>query len=324
MCRLPAGQGIAGAWGFSLVEILVTISLLSFIVLGLLMMFNQTQRAFRGSMNQVDVQESGRIVIDMLARELEQASPSKLEPVYLNGVPVYETTNFFSELAYNFPAPLQQGLPGGTYNRMNIVQHFFFLTRHNQEWIGTGYAVIQHGGAHVGSLYRFTWTNRPPFATYNLNGVFREELSKALIAAQNNLPINNLSRVADGIVHLRLRPVAINGQPMLPTGNSNMVYRLPNGFYNYVKNTYGAGRMVDNLMLDQVDSYFVNDAMPAMVELELGVLEPNVLARYKAMQMGPGITDDPAQRNYLSNRVANVHIFRQRIPIRNVDTSVYQ
>ena len=31
-----------------------------------------------------------------------------------------------------------------------------------------------------------------------------------------------------------------------------------------------------------------------------------------------------AQRQFLSNRVAQVHVFRQRIPIRNVDPSLYQ
>jgi hypothetical protein len=30
-----------------------------------------------------------------------------------------------------------------------------------------------------------------------------------------------------------------------------------------------------------------------------------------------------AARTYLSNHVAQVHIFRQRIPVRNVDPSVY-
>ena len=35
---------------FSLIEIMITSALLSFIVLGLLAMFNQTQRAFRSGM----------------------------------------------------------------------------------------------------------------------------------------------------------------------------------------------------------------------------------------------------------------------------------
>ena len=38
-------------------------------------MFNQVQRAFRISMNQVDHLEAGRAVTEMLPRELEQIAP---------------------------------------------------------------------------------------------------------------------------------------------------------------------------------------------------------------------------------------------------------
>src|SRR5439155_24110359 len=60
---------------FTLVELLVAVALMSFIVLGLLAMFSQTQRAFRASMTQTDVLESGRIFTDMMARELGQLAP---------------------------------------------------------------------------------------------------------------------------------------------------------------------------------------------------------------------------------------------------------
>lgn len=321
--------------GFSLVEILVAVSLLAFIVVGLLMMFNQTQRAFRLSMTQVDVLESGRMVTDMLSREIEQASASQAEPLRdNNGKVVYQTTNFFAELAYNFPAPLLQGLPGSARNgnasiqdcRTNIVQNFFFMSRHNQDWIGIGYALIQHDGPHVGSLYRFTATNHPPFRIDNLNGYFRNELGKAINAAQNDWPITNftqsmsISRVADGIVHLRVRPYAPNGMPLMPyAGASNLVFRLPNGNFRQVEETYGGWQSANGAQLDELDSYFVQDALPAQVELELGVLEPAILERYRGMA-----GNEPAQRNYLSNHVGNVQLFRQRIPIRNVDSSVYQ
>ena len=56
---------------------MVTVALLSFIILGLLAMFTQTQRAFRGSMKQVDVMSAGRAVTDMLARELREMAPSE-------------------------------------------------------------------------------------------------------------------------------------------------------------------------------------------------------------------------------------------------------
>jgi hypothetical protein len=53
------------------------------------------------------------------------------------------------------------------------------------------------------------------------------------------------------------------------------------------------------------------------VEVELGVLEDAVLQRAEGMS-------STAQMNYLSNHVGQVHLFRQRVLVRNVDPSVYQ
>src|SRR5258706_1220113 len=63
---------------FSLIEILVTVTLLTVIILGLLAMFNQTQRAFRQGTTQTDVLESGRSAMDLIRRELEQMTPAYL------------------------------------------------------------------------------------------------------------------------------------------------------------------------------------------------------------------------------------------------------
>jgi hypothetical protein len=53
------------------------------------------------------------------------------------------------------------------------------------------------------------------------------------------------------------------------------------------------------------------------VDLELGVMEDTVLARAEGLA---GV----AQLNYLSNHAGQVHLFRQRILIRNVDPTAYQ
>jgi hypothetical protein len=58
--------------------------------------------------------------------------------------------------------------------------------------------------------------------------------------------------------------------------------------------------------------------VPAYIELELGILEPRALERFRGLGVGQ------PQYEYLSNRVAQVHLFRQRIPIRNVDFAAYQ
>ena len=80
---------------FTLVEILVTVALLSFIILGLFAMFNQVQRAFRSSMNQVDQLEAGRAVTEMLPRELEQIDPG--------GLPLSHGVNFYVQILNSTP-----------------------------------------------------------------------------------------------------------------------------------------------------------------------------------------------------------------------------
>ena len=54
---------------FTLIEVLVVVALLSVIILGLVAMFSQTQRAYTLGMTQVDVLEGGRAVTEMITRE---------------------------------------------------------------------------------------------------------------------------------------------------------------------------------------------------------------------------------------------------------------
>ncbi len=91
---------------FSLIEILVVIGLLSVIILGLLAMFNQTQRAFRTGMTQVDVLASGRAASDMIARELSQITPANYtRDAVTFSAGLYGYTPFF------FPPPFQPVAP---------------------------------------------------------------------------------------------------------------------------------------------------------------------------------------------------------------------
>ena len=66
--------------------------------------------------------------------------------------------------------------------------------------------------------------------------------------------------------------------------------------------------------------YLWSNTVPAYVELELGIMEPQIYKRYQAI----GNLNPVGQAAYLSNHVAQVHIFRQRIPIRGVDPTAYQ
>ncbi len=291
-------------------------SLLTLIILGLLMMFNQTQRAFRSSMTQSDVLEAARATMDILARDLEQMAPSQYPDLVINNVR-YRGTNFLAETPS--PSFLLQELPGNVLPRTNFVQRFFFLTKFNQDWIGTGYLVLPlDASGYVGTLYRFSGTNYPRFGTINLSSRFYSAIQVALQNIGFNLPVTNLSRIADGIVHLRVRPFAPNGFPIV--GDVAFV----NGLFrtNPVTPFYGRIGQVavaaNNAYPDHmVGCYFLSNAVPAYVELELGILEPQTLQRYRSIPL------PAAQAQYLSNHVAQVHLFRQRIPIRNVDLAAY-
>jgi hypothetical protein len=301
---------------------MVTVGLLSFIVLGLLAMFNQTQRAFKTSMTQTDVLENGRATMDMIARELEQMTPAGTPDYFYGGW--QRATNFFAEfspaqnpLRVSAPNPLLQELPGSALARSNLLQRFFFLSKLNQDWIGTGYQVIPDDANNcIGTLYRFSTNSRTSPVNLSSNFVWNTRL--ALLGNRSGLPVTNLQRIADGIVHLRARAFATNGYLVISTNSAiytNAFALTPRGPYGTVRNT--AVYSLAPFDSQQGWCYFTSNAVPAYVELELGIVEPQVLRKYRSIPIAA------AQLQYLSNHAAQVHIFRQRIPIRNVDFSAY-
>jgi len=285
----PAGKNPRAA--FTLIEIMVVMALLSVIILGLVVMFNQTQKAFRAGMAQTDQLEGGRMFTDLLARDLQAITPT------------YQTNtlNFYTQIPDY--TPMRMTLPGSTAPRTNILQNLFFMTRLNQNWNGIGYFVRTNawvGGNMnaVGTLYRFE-TNIPayPFAgTTNL----------AYGAYLNATNPANLSKILDGIVEFRVRCYDPNGL-ILTNGSGS----IKSNYFVTVSNSFV-------IAPGEVGFYgFSNNIVPAFVELQVGVLEPAVLKRYRA------IPDPVAQANFLVNHAGNVQVFRQRVAIRNVDPSAY-
>jgi hypothetical protein len=63
---------------------------------------------------------------------------------------------------------------------------------------------------------------------------------------------------------------------------------------------------------------FWSNAVPAFVELEIGILEDRAWERFKSL------SDAASQYRYISNQAGRVHLFRQRISIRNVDPLAYR
>lgn len=325
---------------FSLVEILVAVALLSFIVLGLVAMFGQTQRALKQSTTDVGLQETGRTVADEIAREMAELKPAN----------VSTAANFYVEIPQPgeaiYASPLLQGLPGTASPpqlRTNYLEPFFFLTHPNQawpdrSWVATGYYVVPdnplgNGGnaVGIGTLYRYCATNSvtdPTGATRLVSPtLLYYDFLNSLATLQTNVTFMRgaLTHMADGIVHLRVRPFAMNGFPIVSDGSAaqRTLYctnaLFPSNLYYYRL----VSQATNHMNLACPDGYdrclFLSNATPAFVELELGILEAPTYQRYKTLSPA----NPAAQLAFLSNHVAQVHLFRQRIPIQNVDPSAF-
>lgn len=269
--------------GFSLIEILLVTALLAVIVLGLVAMFGQTQRAFRAGLTQTDYLESGRLVTEMLGQELVQLAPTRLSGV----------ANFYAEIPPPFLyAPLYQTLPGGQ-RRTNVLMDLFFLTQENRRWHAVGYRVgtPDAGG---GTLYRYMATNLPA------------ESLRAQLLQFMKTPLTNFNRVADGVVHFRVRTFDTNGVWITRD--------LPNNFNRHKSDIRASG-----VVPGEVGLYvFKSNAVPAAVEIELGVVERRTWER------AASIPDVTARRQFLEQQAGRTHLFRQRVNIPSVDPSAYQ
>jgi hypothetical protein len=309
-------------------------------------MFNQTQRAFMTGMGQTDVLEAARTVTDMMAREFEQITPSNTN-----------APTFYARINNNF-TPLTQNLPGTVIPaaaRTNYLQDIFILTRQNQSWVGIGYCVrladpmgmlhpaqIDFAHAGVGSLYRFSETI-PVLAPYPAGGVSPYGYvyplpglptdptslwmhftnlclwANSQVGDPRSLGLSN--RICDGVINLNLRAFATNGFPIYSLGTLTApLFRTNVNTFGYCLVKQAAAHYTatypDNLDL----LYTWSNAVPAYLELSLGILEPRTYARYDSIA-APAAKVAYVQRDDITS---HVQLFRQRIPIRNVDPTAFQ
>jgi prepilin-type N-terminal cleavage/methylation domain-containing protein len=279
---------------FSLIEVLVVVSLLSLIVLALMAVFSSTQRAFRSAVTQTEVMEGSRATMDLMVTDLRGLTPSDgmSNLVLAAGGAV----NFFVvPNSYSY-TPLVQALPGSTAARTNLLNYFFVLGRNNTTWTGTGYIVDTTSASPLYPLYRFyaeTNTVNSPLLLY-------QQFENIILNAQ----WTNLSHLVDGVVHLNVRPYDVNGTWI------NNYYQPYTNIVNtfFYSPAYGEAQLV-----------MFSNAVPAAVELELGVLEDRPLAHAESLPL-----NSTAQLNYLAQQAGAVHLFRQRVTIPNVDPTAYQ
>jgi hypothetical protein len=268
--------------------------------------FTHTQTAFRANLTQTDVLESGRDVMDLIKSDLEGMTPSL---GYSNGA-----VNFYANANPNY-TPLIQSLVGvssPTIQRTNVLESFFILSRQNVNgsdcWVGTGYAVVTNSLSGLYSLYRFTTT--PPYPIMSRGPEYTFYNNPAFSNSTNNFfsffaAPTNYSHLMDGVVALTVRAFDTNGVWMNLQNWQNG--QVTNKNVEYLPLQFGEGGF-----------YMFSNMLPASVEVEMGVLEDRTL------QHAESLLTAADQMNYLSNHVGQVHIFRQRIPIRNVDPTAYQ
>jgi hypothetical protein len=177
----------AGSRALTLLEMMVSVTLLAVIMIGLLAMFSHTQKALHIAATQTDVFENARGAIQLLSRDLSELS-------------AYDDTNVTIASAIFLPHPAGDlTLPGsgGTATALRIgFTEAFWLNRVNDEWQGTGY-YVERGNLGVGTIYRYSETTNQGWATNLIDRFYND-------------PNIVTHRVSDGIVHFQLTAVYLD------------------------------------------------------------------------------------------------------------------
>ena len=269
---------------FSLIEIMVAVTLLSVITIGLLAMFYNTQRAFKIGTSQVDVLEGGRAIMQLVTRELQEVHHSHIDTV----------ANFEAEpsgtvrIIMNLPV-------GNGRQRTNLLQNISFLTRRGDEWSAISYRV-QHNNRGAGTLYRGVLSTNIGTVLETRGATVRDQrMVISNLFARITLPFNTLTntgfpdltfdRIADGIVHFQVHAYSQSG--FLYT-NAN--YLLPEG-------------------------YTFTNFVPAYLDVELGIVEPKAMKQFEIRATGPAGATQRA-RDYMAQQAYRTHLFKQRVSLR--------
>lgn len=262
--------------------------MLSLIILGLTAVFVQTQKAFKSGIKQATVTDAGRTITDMIASDLRQMVDSGNTNVI----------NFYCDWSLTNEVLQTNPLAGAAneYLRTNQMDEIYILERTNNVWMGVGYAV-SNVSTGVGSLYRYVaFTNGPePLATNNLFLFFSNSIVNQLFSG------TNWHRLADGVVHLKVRSFDLNGNECYPEYYMEQIQ----GGAGYPYYSYPGPFPTEPPFMNTG----VTNTLPAAVELELGILEPETLGEIASLPA-------PAQGRWITNQaVSKEEIFRERIII---------
>jgi len=321
---------VGNSRAFTLLELMVAVSVMTLVIYTLYALFNQTQMALRKNAAQVDVNEGGRAAMEMIVRELSQMEtsgyPAITDPRTLltySGSKSFHSRitpgNSALLLAYQSDALTPEGddedLAEGF--RTNILQDFTFTGRGDSGFFVTSYRVIGATNG-IGTLarYRTNGTLRvtaPGQALLNKTELFNRFFFDPIVSATNSL----FEPIADGVIHFRISPYDQLGRPL---GHGSLYYnplglnleRL--GAAGQALYQVATNRPVDGTLMQDLDGHSqvqFYGALPDYFDLEMAVVEPQVLKQVRALPKA-------AQANFLGRQIGRVTLFRQRVPIRDM------
>jgi type II secretory pathway pseudopilin PulG len=295
--RPPAGlRPVREAAAFSLIEVLVVITLLSIVVLALMDVFSSTQRAFRAAVTQSDILEGSRAAMDLITSDLRAMTPSG--QTYYYGAVNFQVTNNL-----NYCQPLVQSLPGSFTSRSNLLQQVFILKHENNKWWGVAYAVVSNTPAGLNQLYRLQYPPLP--GAVDPSTIYTNVAFTSFFANPTNAVTYGASHLLDGVVHFVVRAYDHNGN-WIPNANTSIpTNTLTSTWFYYLYGGEGGCSMYSN-------------NLPGSVELQMAVVED------RALQRAESFGSYSAATNYLAGQSGAVHVFRQIVAIPNVDRSAYQ
>jgi len=317
---------------FTILELLVAVSVMTLVIYVLYALFNQTQMALRKNASQVDVNEGGRAAMEMIVRELSQMEVSGYPAIIITNnqqVLTYSgSKSFFSRvtpgnkalfLAYQSDAmpPVEDDWAKEQGFRTNILQDFTFTSRGDSGFLITNYRVIDVING-IGTLARYRINGTLPVPPPEARKMYTKTERFNIFHFHQVVNTNNsvCEPITDGVIHLRITPYDQLGRPL---GHDRMFYD-PLGLNLERRGAAGQAlflidpnRPVDGVLMQ--DHYVQSQAefygaLPSYFDVEMAVLAPRVLEQVRALPKD-------MRANFLGRQIGKVTLFRQRIPIRD-------
>lgn len=291
----PTQESRPSRIGFSLIELLVSMGLLSVIVLALFSMFDQTQKALHNAVGQVDVMEPGRSAMDLLTREIERGRATKFARV---------TNLAILRLDRNGPYFIP-GTSDGLHRDSALNELYYLTPLRGNQWTAQGWFLASEAdpsqppdASKLASLYRFESTNVIALRGPAVTNLFAQQWTEFNRRSTN---LNQFNRFLDGVVFFRAAAYSATG---LPLDTLLRPADVPSGV------------IITNFNASISMTAFTNQALPSALEIEVGLLPPKLLSQYRALPSGPGINLVAIRSNFFTQHGGDVLVFRERISLR--------